>query len=79
MIHSLSLIIFKLFRTQDRIRALQENMSEMLERQNNVVDPGIVAIAGNLENIDLDDITIMNLECRICCEKNNDKVCLPVS
>jgi len=51
----------------------------MLERYNNIVDPEIVAIAGNIENIDLEHITIMNLECRICYEKNNDKVCLPVS
>lgn len=64
-------------RTQERIRVLQENMSEMIERQNNVVDPGIQAIAANLDDIDLDDITVKNLECRICCEKNNDKVCLP--
>ena len=68
----------KYSRTQDRISQLQENMAEMLERQNNVVDPDIQAVAAGLDQIDFDHITVQSLECKICCERDNDKTCLPV-
>ena len=67
----------ELEQAKTKIRDLQQNIVQLIERSSEVSDAGTLPQIGQLE---LDnDMTVDSLECKICCERNKQKSCLPVS
>ena len=68
---------------RERVHELQQNLTSLIERaSDNLSDlPDTVETSSNSQ-IDLNatvDATVESLECRICCERDKPKSCLPVS
>ena len=65
----------ELEQAKTKIRDLQQNIVQLIERSSEV--PVTLPQIGQLE---LDnDVSVDSLECKICCERNKQKSCLPVS
>jgi len=69
-----------------RCRELQDQMARLIEQQN-TIDPEMVALQQAMQGSDINQSrtsqsevsSISQLDCRICFESDNEKVCLPVS
>ena len=71
----------ELEKSQDRIRELQQNMTALIERaSDNLSDLPDTTESNQIIHIDSnEDASVESLECKICCERNKQKSCLPVS
>ena len=71
----------ELEKSQDRIRELQQNMTALIERaSDNLSDLPDTTESNPIIHIDPnEDASVESLECKICCERNKQKSCLPVS
>ena len=69
-----------------RCRELQDQMARLIEQQN-AMDPEMLALQQAMQGSDINQsrtsqsevASINQLDCRICFESGNEKVCLPVS
>lgn len=67
----------ELEQAKTKIRDLQQNMVQLIERSSEVTE---AATLPQIDRLDLDnETTVDSLECKICCERNKQKSCLPVS
>lgn len=75
-----------IFSNISRCRELQDQMARLIEQQN-TIDPEMVALQQAMQGSDINQsrtsqsevASISQLDCRICFENDNEKVCLPVS
>ena len=75
-----------IFSNISRCRELQDQMARLIEQQN-TLDPEMVALQQAMQGSDINQsrtsqsevASISQLDCRICFENDNEKVCLPVS
>ena len=74
------------FSNISRCRELQDQMARLIEQQN-TMDPEMVALQQAMQGSEINQSrtsqsevsSISQLDCRICFENDNEKVCLPVS
>ena len=75
-----------IFSNISRCRELQDQMARLIEQQN-AMDPEMVALQQAMQGSDINQsrtsqsevASVSQLDCRICFESDNEKVCLPVS
>ena len=85
-VHIISVTFEIIFSNISRCRELQDQMARLIEQQN-TMDPEMVALQQAMQGSDINQSrtsqsevsSISQLDCRICFESDNEKVCLPVS
>ena len=85
-VHIISVTFEIIFSNISRCRELQDQMARLIEQQN-TIDPEMVALQQAMQGSDINQSrtsqsevsSISQLDCRICFESDNEKVCLPVS